>query len=169
MTSSKPSGTKKPRPSLKDRLQKPGGISADEAIKRGQDALGEMRGDYLTQLRQDIATLTRIAKNKPKVYAPKDSWWESIQSKLIDMRGVAGSFDYHLVTAVCENLLDYLNNVEDDAYFDDIMRAHIDALQHVATEDIRGKGGAQELEMIKDLKSKVKDRKANSPFKRNHG
>jgi len=169
MTSSKPSEGKKPRTSLKERLQKPGGISASEAIQRGQDALSEMRGDYLQQLRQDIAELTRLARNKPKVYAPKDSWWEDILRKLTDMRNVAGTFDYNLVTAACENLLDYLYNVEDDAYFDDVMRAHIDMLQHVATEDIRGKGQAKELEMLKELRATVKERKAASPFKREHG
>ena len=156
----------KPRTSLKERLQKPGGISAQEAVKRGQEALNEMRGDYKAQLTQDIAQLTRLQRKKPKVYAPKDDWWQEVRRKLLDMRNVAGSYDYGLVTAISDNLLDYLDNVEDDAYFDEIFDKHISALQHVATNDIRGKGGPQEREMAKDLLARVKDRKANAPFKR---
>lgn len=169
MSSAKPEQNNKRRPSLKERLQKPGGISASEAIKRGQEALTEMRGDYLQQLTQDIAELSRLARNKPRVYAPKDDWWQSVLRKLSDMRGVAGSFGYHLVTIICDNLLDYLHNVEDDAYFDEILRAHVDALQHVASNDIRGKGGPGEYDMVKDLRVRVKDRKANAPFKREQG
>jgi len=169
MSSAKSGQGAKARPSLKDRMQKPGGISASEAIKRGQEALTEMRGDYLVQLSQDIAELSRLARNKPRVYAPKDAWWQSVQRKLADMRGVAGSFGYHLVTVICDNLLDYLENVEDDAYFDEVLRGHVDALQHVAANDIRGKGGPGELEMVKELRARVKDRKSNAPFKREQG
>lgn len=161
------SQNKKPRTSLKERLQKPGGISAQEAVKRGQEALNETRGEYKAELTQDIAELTRLQRKKPKVYAPKDEWWHEIRRKLLDMRNVAGSYDYGLVTAISDNLLDYLDNVEDDAYFDEIFDKHISALQHVASNDIRGKGGPQEREMAKDLLARVKDRKANAPFKRN--
>lgn len=164
MSSSQP--TNKSRSSLKERLQKPGGISAQEAAKRGQEALNEMRGDYKAELTQDIVQLTRLFKKKPKVYAPKDEWWQEIRKKLLDMRNVAGSFDYTLVTVVADNLLDYLDNVEDDAYFDDVFDAHISALQHISTNDVRGKGGPEEYEMVKKLRAKVKDRKENAPFKR---
>jgi len=156
----------KSRSSLKDKIQKPGGISAQEAVKRGQEALSEMRGDYKVELTQDIVQLTRLFKKKPKVYAPKDEWWQEIRKKLLDMRNVAGSFDYTLVTIVADNLLDYLDNVEDDAYFDDVFDSHIQALQHISTNDVRGKGGPEEYEMVKKIRAKVKDRKENAPFKR---
>ena len=165
MTSAK-KPDKGPHGSLKDRLQKPGGISADEAIQRGQDALNDMRGDYKLELTQDIAKLTRLARNKPKVYEPKDEWWQEIRRKLHDMRSVAGSYDYLLVTLFCDNLLDYLDNIEDDAYFDEVVNAHIAGLQWVANNDVRGKGGPEAKEMAKKLRAKVEDRKANAPFKR---
>jgi hypothetical protein len=161
--------SKKSRSSLKEKIQKPGGISAQEAVKRGQEALNEMRGDYKVELTQDIVQLTRLFKKKPKVYAPKDEWWQEIRKKLLDMRNVAGSFDYTLVTIVADNLLDYLDNVEDDAYFDDVFDSHISALQHISTNDVRGKGGPEEYEMVKKLRAKVKHRKENAPFKRDKG
>jgi chemotaxis protein histidine kinase CheA len=166
MSSSHSPGKKKPRTSLKDRLQKPGGITADEAIKRGQEAVNEMRGDFKVELTQNIAKLTRLYKNKPKVYAPKDEWWQELRRKLTDMRGVAGTFDYALVTVICDNLLDYLDNVEDDLYFDQIFGEHIAALQNVAINDTKGKGGPEDRERVKKLRAKVIDRKENAPFKR---
>lgn len=157
----------KSRPSLKERMQKPGGISAQEAAKRGHEALNEMRGDYKVELTQDIAKLTRLFKKKPKVHEPKEEWWQEIRHKLLDMRNVAGSYDYMLVTIIADSLLDYLDNVEDDAYFDEVFDGHITALQNVATNDVRGKGGQEEQDMVKKLRAKVKDRKKNAPFKRN--
>lgn len=167
MTSSNSTG-KKNRSSLKERLQKPGGISADEAIKRGQDAVNELRGDYKAELVQDIAKLTRLSKKKPKVYAPKDAWWDEIRKKLGDMRNVAGTYDYLLVTLLCDSLLDYLDSVEDDTQFDNVFERHISALQHVASNDIQGKGGPDEAEMVKKLRALVNQRKKNAEFKRDH-
>jgi hypothetical protein len=165
MTSSKTS-PKKPRQPLKERLHKPGGITADEAIQAGMDALNEMRGDYASQLVQDIATLKRMTRDKPKVYKPKDAWWQDFRRKLHDMRSVAGTYDYHLVTIICDSLVDYLDGVEDDLQFDQVMDKHITALQHVASNDVRGKGGPHEFDMIKGLRNLVKDRKSNAQFKR---
>lgn len=154
--------SKKPRGSLKDRLQKPGGITAADAMERGQEALGEMRGDYLAELTQEIARLARLLKSKPRVYSPKEEWWAEVRKRLTDMRNVAGSYDYALVTVLCDNLLDDMDHVPEDEDFAELFGQHITVLQRVANNDVRGKGGPEERDLLKALRSKVKARKTKA-------
>ena len=138
-----------------------GGITEEEAVKRGEEAIAAL-GDRFIMWANDVlanceSDLAQIAKGG----AEGAEGARALFSRAHNLKGDGGTFGYALVTEIGALLSEYLITL-DGAPADaprvprqDICRMHIEALRRVLNENIRGAGGPIERAVIDGLDKAV--------------
>jgi CheY-like chemotaxis protein len=115
-----------------------------------QDGVLEAAELELTSMESDYADWVRGTVDKlQKTYAalreqPKNHWkyFRVINDLAHDLRGEGQTFGYPLVTDFGKSLFEYTKmNVQPDERFLDLLHAHIEAIQVIIREKIKGQGG----------------------------
>ena len=80
-------------------------------------------------------------------------WRRQLYRLAHDLRGLGGTFNYGLVTAVCESLCSLINNCDlpDDRRLQRHITAHVAALRAVLQFDLKGNGGSQGEDLLTTL------------------
>ena len=134
-----------------------GDVSHDEAaVKRAEAALEELSGEYAEWLERDLAELGRLlgeVKGDPVRAGPR---LEAMARRAQDVKGQAGTFGYPLLTALADSLGDLLSRLDGlDAARLEVMATHVEAMEVVRRDDIRGEGGAPGRELVAGVRKAV--------------
>lgn len=127
-------------------------------LRRAEQAVEELQDDYAAWAQKDVDGLREAvlsAQHDPKAL---DAAISEIYKRALDLKGQGGGFGYDLITSIGDLLTKFMEardkiNNRDFA----IICAHIDAIQAVVREDIKGDGGKIGVQIVDGLSQLVLD------------
>jgi len=133
-----------------------GGPISQEMLDRAHHALeglSEQFDDLMTSAVERLSDLHRNGVDDP---ARRSELVREIFEVAHDLRGQAGTFGYALISRVGTSLCHFTDGIEhfDDRDFE-VIRIHIDAMQAVIANALRGDGGAMGEEIAGGLEKGV--------------
>lgn len=114
----------------------------ESALAAANMELASMESDYSDWVLDSIAKLQRAVKELKE--QPKNYWkyYTLINNIAHDLRGQGETFGYPLITILGKSLFDYTRiQTPPDDRFIELIRSHIDSIQAVLRERIKGQGG----------------------------
>ncbi|MEX2453893.1 MAG: hypothetical protein WD470_04270 [Rhodospirillaceae bacterium] len=126
------------------------------ALRAAEAAVAQLEEGYSVWAQEDIDALRELAeaaRGSSRRTAPAIA---GIYRHALDMKGLAGGFGYDLLTSVAELLVRFMEGRHAVSPRDcDIVCAHIDAMQAILREDIRGDGREIGRELLSGLEMLV--------------
>lgn len=123
-----------------------------EILDRAEQAVEELSGDYAQWAQQDIDGLRKavaLARSNP---ADAEAAISRIYGHALDLKGQGGGFGYNLITAVGDLLNRFVEGRKTISAVEfEIIDAHIDALQAVLRDGVKGDGGAVGAALVEGL------------------
>ncbi|MCE2965006.1 MAG: response regulator [Alphaproteobacteria bacterium] len=114
----------------------------ESALAAASMELASMESDYSDWVLDSISKLQRAVeelKDQPKNYW---KYYTLINNIAHDLRGQGETFGYPLITILGKSLFDYTRiQTPPDDKFIELIRSHIDSIQAVLREKIKGQGG----------------------------
>ncbi len=134
-----------------------GPVTIDPAVlRKAEQVVDDLQGDYSAWAQTDIDALrdaVLAAKGDPKALRQSIS---EIYTHALDLKGQGAGFGYDLITSIGDLLTKFMedrNNVSSRDF--EIICAHIDAIQAVIREDIKGDGGKVGVGIVDGLSELV--------------
>ena len=142
--------------SIKSRVKVVHGKDANDLISMADQSVKKLAGEFGNILKENVRELTEqrplLGKNDKREDAI-----EAIRRVLHDLRGQAGTFGYPLVSSVADNTVRFIDKMrEPGAVEGNIIGMHLDALTVIATNDMKGDGGAAGKQLIDGLRQVVR-------------
>lgn len=123
--------------------------AAEDAVLRLGDEYGVWAQEELEELAASAAAL-RAGEVEPGVGI------SDIARRALDIKGQAGAYGFELITSIADLLMHHAENLIDPTARDhEIIVAHIDAMQAVLREKVKGHGGALGAEIVAGLEALV--------------
>lgn len=127
-------------------------------LRQAEDAVEELQGDYTSWAQKDIDGLREAVLIAQKDPAALDAAIAEIYKRALDLKGQGGGFGYNLITSIGDLLTKFMEARAKISNRDfAIIDAHIDAMQAVVREDIKGDGGKIGLQIVDGLSELVLD------------
>lgn len=130
----------------------------ERLIAQAQAAVGQLRPPYKDQSVEDLLQLQRLVREAeqrdPQDRGPQ---LQKIARVALNVQGLGDSFGYQLMTRFGRSLRRFTEQLEtatNEQLL--IVRAHIDAMRVVMTQDIRGDGGPLGQELTTMLEKAIK-------------
>ncbi|MBV6631693.1 MAG: hypothetical protein KI792_01525 [Alphaproteobacteria bacterium] len=145
--------------SLKVRLggsERGSGFISPAAIARAEKSVEAHSDRYLEQARRDLATLQATYHQLRRDRQSPTQYLDNLSRLGREMKGQAGTFNFHLLTRFGDSLYELTRrmNAISDRHMD-LIKAHIDAIEIVVTQDIRGSGGDLGEELSNTLRAAI--------------
>ncbi len=133
-----------------------GAPSLDEFLAQAEEIVEEIQEVFPAKAKADLQQMENLVKH----IGPDDCNSEAanaIREITHDLKGMGGSFGYHLATEVCHSLNKYLTKLDEagDSPNSKIVRAHLAALGTILEEDIKGDGGESGAKVAGQLRTIV--------------
>jgi hypothetical protein len=130
----------------------------ERLIAQAQAAVGQLRPPYKDQSVEDLLQLQRLVREAEQ-REPQDraAQMQKIARVALNVQGLGDSFGYQLMTRFGRSLRRFTEQLEtatNEQLL--IVRAHIDAMRVVMTQDIRGDGGPIGQELTAMLEKAIK-------------
>jgi len=113
-----------------------------DVLRQAEQAVDDLQGDYPAWAQKDIDGLRAAitsARSDPKTLPLAIS---DIYKCALDLKGQGGGFGYDLITSIGDLLTKFMEERETVSSRDsEIICAHVDAMQAVIRQDIKGDGG----------------------------
>lgn len=124
-----------------------------EVLDRAERAVEQLSDEYTGWAQQDIDGLRQavdLARSDPAKAATAIA---DIYRRALDMKGQGGGFGYDLITTVGDLLTKFMEGRESLSERDFlIIDAHVDALQAVLRDGVKGNGGALGSDIVEGLR-----------------
>jgi hypothetical protein len=132
------------------------GKISDDAVAKAERAVERVGQRYQVQARSDLvemkATFSKLAADRqhPEQYLSR------LSAMGREMKGQAGTFGYDLLTRFGDSLYELTRNMRQltDRHVE-LIRVHLDAIEVVIDQDIRGTGGAIGEELSNSLRQAI--------------
>jgi len=125
-------------------------------LRQAEEAVDELQADYASWAQKDIDGLREAvlsAQHDPKALERAIS---EIYKRALDLKGQGGGFGYDLITSIGDLLTKFMEARDKVSNRDfAIICAHIDAMQAVVREDIKGDGGKIGVQIVDGLSELV--------------
>jgi chemotaxis protein histidine kinase CheA len=154
-----------PSKELKVRASAAGGITAQEAATGGQKVVEELAEEYDDTLREEIARLAGLARELETADAATFEDRRAVLMKAAhELKGVAGTFGYDLVTEIAGLFFHYLETVDDDAaHRTEMLRSMVDSLRLMVDQGATDRSAKAERRVAVSLRLAVDKRKERAP------
>ena len=141
---------------LRQKVSGTGPISP-EMLARAKEAVSNLAPAFAELMAKDVEKIARLYEEGLADPARRMEIAKAIFDVAHDLRGQAGTFDYPLVTRVGSSLCRFIEKLEgcEDVHFE-VIAVHVDALEGVLRNAIRGDGGALGREIADGLELAVK-------------
>tara|TARA_R110002072_G_scaffold65907_1_gene162873 strand:+ start:2175 stop:2657 length:483 start_codon:yes stop_codon:yes gene_type:complete len=111
-------------------------------LREAEQAVDELQGDYPIWAQKDIDGLREamaLGKKGPDTLPQAIA---DIYKYALDLKGQGGGFGYDLITSIGDLLTKFMEERDQVSHRDfEIICAHVDAMQAVIRQDIKGDGG----------------------------
>ena len=145
-----------PPNSLASKVSPTGGPELETIVREAEEALEDLHESYLTWVRQDLDQLDRMLKQALAEPETAPAKLKSIYQTSHDIKGQGATFEFPLLTHIASSLCTLLaDGGKSDQVMLALARIHIDALNVVLKENIRGMGGVQGKQMVEMLRTAV--------------
>lgn len=134
-----------------------GGPISPEMLARAKEAVASLAPQFAALLAKDVEKVCDLYAEGLADPPRRFEIAKAIFDVTHDLRGQAGTFDYPLVTRVGSSLCRFIESLTvcDDACFE-VIGVHVDALNAVLRNSIRGDGGPLGREIAVGLETAVK-------------
>lgn len=145
------------------------GSFAEEAMESAHAGVVGMDADYSAWAMDLVNKLEKICHQLAK--QPKNYWkyYALMTDVSHDLRGQGGTFGYPLISAIAKSLFEYARlNVSPDSAFVDLLHTHVQCVQSVLRDKVRGDGGdigKGVLEMLDNARHHYENRTIDSSLK----
>lgn len=129
-------------------------------LRQAEEAVEELQDDYTSWAQTDIDGLREAVNSARDNPAELEAAIAEIYKRALDLKGQGGGFGYNLITSIGDLLTKFMEARAEISNRDfAIITAHIDAMQAVVREDIKGDGGKIGLQIVDGLSELVLDQK----------
>ena len=146
----------KPLSNLQAKIPTTGGLSEEESLAAAEKALNDIKENFEVALREDILKIRdAISKaiNTPSVIEDAISEINGISH---DIKGMAATFDYHLLTHIAQSLCRFILSSKPVTQTRlTVIKAHAKAMETVVSHSLKGEGGEVGQEMLDILDAAV--------------
>lgn len=145
-----------PPNSLAGKVKATGGPELDTIVREAEEALEDLQESYTVWVRQDLDQLDRLLRQALADPGSAARKLKSIHQTSHDIKGQGATFEFPLLTHIAASLCTLIG---DGGRSNEVLlvlaRIHVDALNVVLKENIRGMGGAQGKQMVEMLRAAV--------------
>lgn len=155
----------RPNLTLNSKVTVGGPGAVDEGtLERAEQVIQGMSEDYLKWAKDDLARLANafaVLKNA-KGTGDTAAQLDAIFSVSHDIKGQGGSFDFQLMTIVGNQLCRFIENLNGkaDASAIEVIELHVNALQAVMAQKLKGDGGQIGKAFLRGLEQVIAKRTA---------
>ncbi|WP_321395433.1 Hpt domain-containing protein [Emcibacter sp.] len=126
-------------------------------ISQAQEAINSLSNTYLDWTRSQLKDMFNLIE---RYEDGQKSFNAAILEQLFDLshniKGMGGSFGYHLMTDVGGSLCSYLHRIEQpEAASFNVINAHIKAMDLIVSDDITGSGGHAGQKLLSQLHNMI--------------
>lgn len=140
---------------LQQKVSGSGPIS-QEMLDRADHALEGLSEQFDNLMAEAVGRLTDLYRRGVDDPAQRSALVREMFAVAHDLRGQAGTFDYALISRVGTSLCHFTDGAETfDNRTYEVIRVHIDAMQVVLSNSLRGDGGAMGQEIASGLEKAV--------------
>jgi hypothetical protein len=136
----------------------PGAVD-DAALVRAEQVITDLSDSYVDWAREDLNKIQASFDELKSSNGGKEPLNTVFQISH-DIKGQGGSFDYELMTIVGDMLCRYVDGLAGDATTRsiEVIELHINALQAIISQQLKGNGGAVGEQLLSGLELVVKKR-----------
>ncbi|MBV6632095.1 MAG: hypothetical protein KI792_03570 [Alphaproteobacteria bacterium] len=121
----------------------PSGKFGDQKIEAAQDQINARADAFMTEMANELDALKAAYDKVKDAKNPDAKSLERIAMTAREIKGVAGTFGFDLLTSVSDSLYEFASDLPGlTQRRADLIGAHIDAIEVVITNRITGDGGA---------------------------
>lgn len=127
------------------------GFSA-KLIERAEKSIVAMSGEYTKKVSLDISGLRTLTQQAMESEGNSRFILGQISNQAREIKGQGGTFGYPLLTRISDSLYNFtsgMSNINQKRM--GVILAHLDAMQLVISQQIKGDGGALGQELCKSL------------------
>ena len=148
----------KPLSNLRARISTTGGPSEQESLDAAEEALKLIKQEFEVALRDDILKIRdAIAKMTDSPTAIEDAL-SKIYGISHDIKGMAATFDYPLLTNIAQSLCHFISNCKPVTQSRlTVIKAHAKAMETVVSHSLQGDGGEVGQALIEILDAAVEN------------
>ena len=149
-------GTKSPGATRFHRLaMREGGIGRDDAIKKVQKFIQELKPKYIEWLGKDMERLESIVEGL-RIGTPGHVEWQQTYRQACVIRDLGSTFGYHAVTEVADSLCELVKRLETNGvHHQQAIETHMRALQLVGAAETDALSASVDQRLIEGLRSVV--------------
>jgi hypothetical protein len=147
---------------LKRMASVPGGKSMSDMVAASNSVVEEMSAEFIDQSADDISNLRRMLKEMSETLTNPEKTTDEIYAIGAQLTGVAGTFNYPLVTSMGTSLIDFVlgmiesgANINSDPRYSQVIELHLSSMELVLAQKLKGPGGLAEFEMVAGLHKAV--------------
>ena len=133
------------RPTRQDLAAKISMLSPGEAelmLEAADCAVERLRDDTIGALKLNLATMVDLLEKAQAMPGKNGPALRDLYDLAFEVKGLAGTFDYPLISAIGESLRCYLQKIDGAEVLEiGIIRHHVQAMSAVLHDDRRGHGG----------------------------
>jgi chemotaxis protein histidine kinase CheA len=147
-----------PRNRIADSVSRDGGLSLETILARVKAGIAELQQEYLGEAMGDLSELSAsIATAQSSTGAKRSKAIDRIFRISHDLRGVADSFDYPLITRVGTSLCDMIENRETiDPLELAVIDLHVGVMNVIMSNRITGDGDSKTRALICEVDAAVR-------------
>jgi len=147
-----------PRNRIADGARRDGGPDLETIMARVRAGIEELEQEYLGEARGELAELSEcLIAAKNTAGAERSQALDRIFRISHDVRGVAGSFDYPLVTRIGSSLCGLIERTDTFGPLElAVIDLHVGAMKSIMSNRITGDGDAKAREMINGIDAVVR-------------
>lgn len=145
-----------PKTNLKAKSSEPGGISPEEALKRGEHFVKQLKFEYEKWLIDDLKVLDDLLVEFKNNKEMREEAFKKIREKIHDVRSEGSTFGYSLISTIANSMC-YLiveaPNGEIPPY--ELFLIHMNSLRLVVEKNIEGTNSDGAKTLLKSLDAMV--------------
>ena len=128
-------------------------------MERAEQVIDDLSDSYVDWAREDLGKI-QAAFDELKSTDDGTAALETVFQISHDIKGQGGSFDYNLMTIIGDMLCRYIEGLEGQASQQaiEVVELHINALQAVISQELRGNGGPVGEQLLSGLELVVRKR-----------
>lgn len=124
-----------------------------ETMEQAQSVIDKHAESYVETVQAEIQTLTETFKQAEDDPAGRAAHLESVADQVHEIRGMGGTYDFPLITKIGSSLYDFCQSAEGTPSQMEVIKAHIDALRVIVSQNIKGDGGTVGEQLLTGLRT----------------